>query len=405
MSEVIKIENTTDLSVTLTTTLSDDSTSTGEFKVGEGVQKLVYLDRGKDGVISGTVKGIKYSLDSNCKDITILAFVISNNDNGEEVEIPVKLIKLCGTPEVKVEEGQDLSSVLSSIEDGQVISVPATTEGTEATPIEFSKSVTIKGAKTEVSALDESRANDSIEEETVLGAVTTKEDVNISLIGVAVTGNIDISTGSKEIGMRNCKMVNIVPTAAKTYPVLISSKTNPDSIKLEVRDCYFGNVKKDPEKDNYNIYNYFEISKPLIDGSIIENCYFAKEACTHNLINIYDVEDGATITIRNCVFEYSANAIRIGIKGDKHCTINIENCTYLDTCNDDYAGLFFIQPYASKTTDMSHITINVKGTVNKSNNKQLWYKYAGKSDMQFDEFNVPTVIVDGKIEMAPKKKQ
>ena len=44
--------------------------------------------------------------------------------------------------------------------------------------------------------------------------------------------------------------------------------------------------------------------------------------------------------------------------------------------------------------------VNLKGT--KHNDKlQTYYMYAGEKDMQFTESNVPTVVVDGKIEIQP----
>lgn len=404
MSEVIKIENSVDLSVSLTTTLSDETTSTGEFKVNSGVQKLVYLGKGKDETISGTVTGLKYELDEFGA-VNPIALQITENKSGKVVEVPLGLVKLCGEPEKEVESGSTITDVIANVEEGQVISMPA--ESFTSEKLELSKSVSIKGAQSNVSAVSEERRNDSVEGETVIDSpVVVANDASVDLIGVAVTSKgtaINLSK-AEEVSMRNVKVVNIVPTAKKTMAVL--GNKDEKSVKLEIKDCYFGNAAKNEEHPEYGLYNYFELTKPLTDGSVIENCYFAAEVCNHNAINIYAVEDNATITIKDCVFEKSVNAIRIGIIGDKRCTINIENCTYLATDEEypEYAGLLLIQPYGKQTTDMSHITINIKNINNKTNAKQLWYKYAGSGDMQFDEYNVPTVIVDGRVELAPKKK-
>lgn len=183
--------------------------------------------------------------------------------------------------------------------------------------------------------------------------------------------------------------------AAKSYLV---KSTQPNPLKLIVENCYLGT---NTANSVGNIYNGLELNCILKDGSSISNNYFAAAACTHNAINIYAVEDGATIHIDNNHFEYSGNAIRIGIKGEPTCTIACNGNSYDATdSTDEYAGLLLVQPYGKQTTSFANCTIKIDDTVH-SDSKQLYYLYAGADDMQFTNFNKPTIIIDGITEVQP----
>jgi hypothetical protein len=174
-----------------------------------------------------------------------------------------------------------------------------------------------------------------------------------------------------------------------------------DGVKLEIENCYFGNVNSEATG---KIYNLFELGCKLLDGSYIKNNFFAEDICKHNVINIYEVEENSTITIENNTFEYSANAIRVGIKGEPKTTINVNKNTYLKTDEDnkDYAGLLLVQPYGTATTSFKNCTINLNKNINRSNVPQLYYSYAGSDDMQFTEFNIPTITLNGKVMQQPE---
>lgn len=164
---------------------------------------------------------------------------------------------------------------------------------------------------------------------------------------------------------------------------------------LTIENCYFGNNEADGE--NY-IYNLFECNMKLADGSSISNNYFAKSNCTHNAINIYDVEDDAVITISGNVFEYSANAIRFGAIGSPKCTINIVDNTYLatDETYPEYAGLLLIQPYGKQTESYEDVEINIRNTKEPEGYEgQLYYIYCGENDTQLNVATRPSVYVDG----------
>ena len=115
------------------------------------------------------------------------------------------------------------------------------------------------------------------------------------------------------------------------------------------------------------------------------------------MINIYDVEDGATITIEGNTFEYSANAIRFGATGSPKCTVNITNNTFLETdSTPEYAGLMFVQPYGTQTVTMEDTVINIDNTTCPPNyDGQLFYVYCGENDTQLTEETYPKIYVNG----------
>ena len=114
------------------------------------------------------------------------------------------------------------------------------------------------------------------------------------------------------------------------------------------------------------------------------------------MLNFYEVEDGATITVDNNVFEYSGNAMRIGFKGNAKATININNNEYKETdtsLDGIYAGYFLIQPYGKKTESFENVVININNM--KKPEGQIGYVYCGSEDTQLTDKQLPTVKVDG----------
>ena len=194
------------------------------------------------------------------------------------------------------------------------------------------------------------------------------------------------------VSFKNCYFENIdLPDSQDDH--LASSIIGSDiwgDLKLNIEGCYFA--------DNAKAYNAMELNSILSDGTNISNNVFSL-VCTHNIINIYDVEDGATININDNVFAKAANGIRIGIKGDREdVTINIKRNTYHSTDEGEYAGLVLIQPYGRATTSMGGITINIDDTVNNSGEEQLWYYYQGANDSQLAIEDRPKVYVNGELQ-------
>lgn len=351
-------------------------------------------------------------------------------DNRETEKVETKDIEEKGINKVleeiatKIEntEGKDIADVkveLPAMEISDDITVP--------------KGLAITGANINKTASTGERASNSIEGETVINGNVTLSD-GAELNGVTVTTIPTFSADTETATIKNVKFIGneiLNPvTSANASANASANKDNKEKkatkkvgatklgatklgatkrylirpegwdkkLKLDIEGCYFGS-------NDRTMYNLMELNTQLMDGSVIKDCYFAKDCCTHNAINIYAVDDNATITIENNHFEKSANASRIGIKGNKTATINYINNTYdeTDTSEDNiWAGLVIIQPYAKDTESFKNITINIDRTKNKSAIKQVVYGFSNATDSKWEDIGTPVIYVDKeKIEYLP----
>ena len=390
--------------------LSDGTESTRTFTIGDGVGDMVYMmssqESSWDSTITGTVYNITYRItgasDNSKSDTVKLSDTIYPitlyimTATGAIRMVPLRLIKVVGKEQNTVTDIASAVSAIASAEDGDIIKLP-TGELTET--IQINKNIVLCGANAGVTASSGSRCNGNIDDETVISSINVAEGVSVYFDGLAFTGDALMNiSNSEEISVNNCKIVDVTPTASKTHLVKLTGNA---STSVNITNCYFG---KNTSVDSCKMYHVFELGGCLVDGSKISNNYFAKECCTQNIINIYDVEAGATISISGNVFEYSANAIRIGMKGNPDCTIQIENNTYYatDTTYPEYAGLFLIQPYGSQTETFENCTIICNNT-KRNDNGQLFYLWYGGNDTQITSSMRPTVYVNKKKVMYPVK--
>ncbi len=369
--------------------LTDGTTNKFTLHEGDDVTGLVYLSDGKEATIDARLVAMKYNSSLVPTDLVLVA-------DGKIKVIEVLRVKAVGGTTVPVSAGTNIADAIKSSTTGTV----AVSQGTFTDVITADKDVVIRGAKAGIPATN--RAARKADEETVFaGSVKATNGANITFDGVTLTQAALIdSAGAANVTIKNCVVADIAPTATKSYLI---KNTAADNGNINISGCYFG---KNQSIEGKNIYNLFELNGPLKDGTVIENNYFEEGCSIHNDINIYQVEEGATITIRNNTWERSMNGIRIGIKGEPKCTINIEGNRYMATDPDpDYAGLLIIQPYGKQTTSMANTTININNTTFDGavtgEPFQLYYMYAGSADMQFTKSNVPTISVDGKVEVQP----
>ena len=221
------------------------------------------------------------------------------------------------------------------------------------------------------------------------------ENAEVEIYGVTFTGNSKLDvTLAKSVRIKNCKFVGVTPQQTKDY--LIQNRTFGDRVCLiQIEDSYFGS---NPNNESNKMYNLFELNTKLANGSCFNNNYFKKEACTHNIINLYDVANGAKIDVEYNVFEYSANAVRVGfINAPSDVTLTLQSNTYYETDTDpDWAGILLIQPYANRTETLYGVRININNTTYTGDvNTQLWYQYCGSTDTQLVPDTSPRVYVNG----------
>ena len=386
-------------------TLSDETVNTFTVHEGDDLTDIVYLGRGKELTVDGRLEAIKYKgvrkpvQGSTKVKVEIIPTSLVLNSNGKVLEIPVMAIKNIGGAISPVNSGDDINELIVDSETG-VVSIM---NGKIAVDITYGNDIAIKGAYADVPATVALRNTRTSEEnETIMtGKQLISAGSSVEINGCTLKEDALIKIGDNpKFALKNTRVGKLVPTNIKDFAIL-TSKQEGKTIDMQIVNNYF---MASPSVSGNGIYNLFEMNGVLASGSRFSGNYFEEDAASHNDINIYDVEDGAEIFIENNVWEKSSNGIRIGVKGEPKCTIYIRNNTYYATDDDpNYAGLLLVQPYKKLTTSFANMTIIMENNRH-NDNHQMFYLYAGSEDMQFDEYNVPTIIVDGITKVAPKPK-
>ena len=362
-----------------------------EFSLAEGddLKGVTYLSDGDEVTIDGKLVAMKYNASLKPTDLVLLV-------NGRIKTIEVLRLKNVAEVITPVTDNASITDAITAATDGFVsVGIGAFTQ-----PVAITKDVVLVGNKAGISGTNKARTG--ADESVIEGAVTVSNGAKVTIDGFTLTADalIDL-TGAAEVNLVNCIIKDVNPTAAKSYLI---KNADADTALINIKNCFFG---KNSVDGNKKFYNLFELSGALKDGSTFENNYFEKGCSNHNDINVYKVEENAVINIIKNTWEYSANAIRVGVKGAPTTLIQMIDNTYIDTDAEypEYAGLFLVQPYGKSTTDMSKVTIKCNGTVFvhaiPGALNQLYYKYAGSGDMQFNEFNIPTIIVDDVVVEEP----
>lgn len=430
-----KFTATPKLAVDVIATADDGSTKVTEISEGVIVKDLAFKEgtavvtkTGKVTEIMVTTKAAKpdytkcpCNLESAYADsVTVDGFVLdASSVYGADVSMVfIKDIKsigevMQGSTVVNLataEEGA-IAKAISELKPGQELVLSS---GTVTEDIVVPAGAVVRGANAGVSAATGYRASENPEGETVFSGTLTVGGENVVLDGITLTSKAlprigdavvtlaeDAEVEGKDINftMRNCRVIGLDDgSTGKQYG--IKPLNWEDNILMIVENCYFGPSEK--------VYNLFELNCTLQSGSSFSNNYLTKGAFSNNAFCFYRVAEGAFIDVIGNVFEYAANGMRIGPKGDVRCTFNVKNNTYKETAVPEYdeegnvtsnwGGLMIIQPYGTLTTSMKGVTINMTGTKNETTNTQMWYYYEDKGTSRLDVANRPTVVVDGVVD-------
>lgn len=324
--------------------------------------------------------------------VTVDGFVIDSSDvyDADTTMIFVEQLQsigevVSGELEVDIDKLPEggLNAVLATAYPGQEVKLPA---GEIKETLVIPEGVVVKGANAGTGASKGYRAQANVEGETVLAApLTVANNVVIDGVTLSDTAKMNV-TKSSNVVVKNTRIAGIQSSESKA--MLIDGAAD-NEVLLQISNCYFGeNVS--------NVFHVLEGNFKLQSGSYINNCYFAEATCRHNILNFYDVAENAIVTISGNVFEKSANAVRIGIKGDVACTFNLVGNTYKTTDSDvTLAGLVAIQPYGKITTSMKDVVINLTNTVNETNVEQLFVYYQSPVDVALDVANRPKIYING----------
>lgn len=278
---------------------------------------------------------------------------------------------------------QTLDTIVTAAEAGTKVKMAA---GAYTPNLTINKSMTFVGPDDKVQLPDNAVENAAV----VSGTVTVSgEESEVEFRGLTFTENARIvASKAKVFKFVNCRMEGVTAAVAKTFPINL---TGDSSTQVVIEGCYFG---ENPSNGSNNSYNAIEGTAKFADGSSVSNNYFAKGCATHNILNIYGADENAVININNNHCELSSNMVRVGIKGEPVCTINMDGNSYDETSDDEYAGILLVQPYNKQTTTFANCTINLNNTTYPEGT-QLVYAYSGANDTELTADNVPKLYVDG----------
>lgn len=396
-AEVSRVEILPLLSVNLNVVLSDGSVSEATLKEGSEIADAVILSPEGDKTIDIKVASFVYTIVPKSMSLTVNGILLDKGEaeGVQKEQLPLLAIKKCGKSAVVVGE-DSLQETITKLKD---------TDGAESITLDAERisealvlggDITLKGAYANIPANYGERATDTIsEKETIfVESLTCEDGADVTIQGVTITEKSAVNIGNaNSVTFKNCKFTAIEPTTEKTHIISGASKfyEAPATVKVVFDGCYFGsNLSGDLNK-----YNGLELNCLIGKGSVIKNCYFTKKAASHNLINVYGIEDGANLLIANNHFEYSANAIRIGTIGDARANITIRDNVYDETDSTaEYAGLVIFQPYGNKTVSMANLRVDINNT--KKPTGQLFYGFFNKNDTQMNSSLWPKIYVDGK---------
>lgn len=361
-----------------------------DFTIWEGqtIQGLVYMDRNCD--VESDVKVVTYQYDANLVPTNMIAI-----ENGVTKNINIITIKDMATVIPQTNVNDDINAALSNSETGMV--VLGTGEFTQ--DLTLTQNTTICGAWAGINGVSRKNDPESFGDETVIsGTITIPTGTNLILDGVTLSKNARIvATDATNVELKNVIVEGLVANGKNSFVVYLPNGETP--VKFVVRNSYFG--ANEADADGNKLKNGFELTAPLADGSMIAGCYFTTGVCNNNIICLYKADDGATITVRDNIFEESRNAIRVGTMGDVEVHYELINNTYYATDEGNYAGLLLIQPYATKTISMAKNVIRMVGTKNETEHSQIYYVYYNDTDTHMTPKVLPTLIIDGEVVMAP----
>ncbi|MCM1295152.1 MAG: hypothetical protein NC311_06395 [Muribaculaceae bacterium] len=373
-----------------------------EYPLNEGdiVNNMRYLDNGVEKTITGKVRVIAASTvaqnvdpHTSCppnpylaKYIQVTGMIIDSSTDKDAILTRITSTSITGMDSVTPAEETDgaivigpgaqyksLDEAIASAEAGAVIKLAA---GEYTVPLVLNKDISIVGMVPGVVLSGKITADGPADGEAI--------KVGIENVKLTADALVEVGKGVSEFTMKGCTF-GAHNIAAKTMPISVK---DGGAILLTIDGNTF-------EDQNANAYNLIDVYGALKDGSSISNNEFSGKCCAHNMISLYEVEEGAEIHIDNNHAVYSANMVRIGFRGTPKCKVVMSGNSY-DTTDPDakWAGLFLVQPYSTKTESFAGTEIYVDKTQGPVG-YQLGYIFAGDKDMQWTDTNKPTIYING----------
>lgn len=402
----------------ISVTLSDGISSNRELREGDGVSGLVYdsylsqsLNLPLDREISGTIGSIKYVVKgystnaqsetlkiSECVDIGIIEIKTNSKEHTNTVCVDPRHIKYLGKKQYTISDMTKIEETIALMEDGEILRIPC---GEVPKSIYIDRSIYLLGACAGISVDDEKRLK--IPLTTFKDKIKFKEGVDVYLDGFVFTnhGVLDFEN-SKNITITNCTFTKLFPEVRRGSMIRLS---NSEECVMTVSHCCFESWERYSE-DRIDSIDYameynIEVTGPLKNSCFSDN-YFVKGCCKSDNIAIFGISNDSSVYIYRNIFEFSGNAIWIGVKDNPTCHVYIENNTYIFTTDDDRAGLVRVQPYLYYTKSFENMTIILNGNKKPNPDAQILYVYYDEySDTKITQSKVPTIFLNGVRIMKP----
>ena len=232
---------------------------------------------------------------------------------------------------------------------------------------------------------------------TIISEKLTINGGDVVLDGLDFTGNGYVEVyGADSVTVKNCRVYGMNLPSTKNYWLHIYGDI---PVKLVIEHNFFGS---NPTSGSNKMYNLIEPTAKLMNGSSVSDNYFVDDCCYHNFMNVYGCENNAIISINNNVVEMTAGGLRIGVKGEPICTINVRNNKVLainPVYSDADQGLITVQGYGFQTTTFKNMTIIASG--NELASEQVGYGWDDSGSLELNSDNMPKIILNGKIAEFP----
>lgn len=224
-----------------------------------------------------------------------------------------------------------------------------------------------------------------ITEKMIIDAVG--KDIVLNGLDFTKNGYLEIKNANSVV-VKNCRVYKMnCESSPKNYWLKVIGSI---PVQLTVMNCFFG----DSTGTKGNMYNLIEMDATLKSESSFSNNWFTANCCTHNTINIYGAQEGATIYSNGNHFADGYHSIRVGIKGTPKCKLVANDNTLQFTSTEpDYlkwATMITVQPYGKLTASFENLTISASG--NKlSYDKTPILGYFGNSDTPMSRESMPVI--------------
>lgn len=222
------------------------------------------------------------------------------------------------------------------------------------------------------------------------------KDIVLNGLDFTDNGFLEIQNANSVV-VKNCRVYKLNCEDSNRKSWLTASGMIP--VQIKVINSFFG---ANPGT-NGKMYNLFEAHATLKSKSSFSHNYFVNGACTHNTVNLYGAEEGASILVNGNYFGNADGALRIGVKGEPVCTIVAQNNEYNCPTESDWNNYVFIEPNAKTTSTFANMKIIA------SNNKFIgtgadpYLAWSGSDDTLLSRESSPKLTEDGKEVVIPIK--